>query len=294
MRTVAPARVAALHDLSCFGRCALTVIIPTLSAMGCQVIPVPTALLSTHTGGFDGLYFRDLTGDMEKISSHLGEVGVTFRAIYTGFLGSAAQIRTVEAFLDAFGNRPDETGAAPLLFVDPVMGDDGVLYSTYTDELVAGVRELSRRAQVLTPNLTEACLLAGVPYRETGALSRAEALAFAGELLENLEKSLGVPRIVITGIPLCGGELLNLGRDADGSRFSVVRPLAAPSYPGTGDIFASVVLGALLRGDSFSSACGQAADFTGLLITESSSIERPVREGVALEPYLCRLCRAEN
>ena len=129
-KSYGPRRVAALHDLSCFGRCALTVILPTLSVMGYQVVPIPTALLSTHTGGFTDLHFRDLTADMERIASHFDTLGVTFDAIYPGFLGSAEQIETVCQFIDRFGR--ERNGESPLVLVDPVMGDDGALYSTYT------------------------------------------------------------------------------------------------------------------------------------------------------------------
>ena len=118
-------RVASLHDLSCFGRCALTVVIPTLSAMGAQSVPIPTALLSTHTGGFTDMYFEELTDRMADISEHLSAIEVEFDAIYTGFLGSARQIDLVSSFIDRFSRE-----GCPV-FVDPVMGDDGELYSTY-------------------------------------------------------------------------------------------------------------------------------------------------------------------
>lgn len=283
-----PPRVAAIHDLSCFGRCALTVIMPTLSVMGYQVVPVPTALLSTHTGGFTDLHFRDLTADMEAITDHFTRLGTTFRAIYTGFLGSAEQIETVSHILDRFGTLPDENGQAPLILIDPVMGDDGELYSTYTPELVRGIRSLSHRAQLLTPNLTEACILTDTPYRDTAVMRPEEALSFAETLLEKLtEVTSG--RIVITGISLSDGTLANLGRDADGSHFCIRRPHEVHSYPGTGDLFASVLLGAFLRGDSFRNACAAAAEFTSEVIHASIPIATPEREGVALEPMLWKL-----
>ena len=135
-------RILAIHDLSCFGRCALTVVMPIISSMGHQVVPLPTALLSTHTGGFDDLHFRDLTDDMEATVRHFERLGLTFDAIYSGFLGSARQIDIVSDIIRRFGQRPSRSGGyaerVPVR-VDPVMGDDGSLYSTYTDELVAGV-----------------------------------------------------------------------------------------------------------------------------------------------------------
>lgn len=291
-----PARIAALHDLSCFGRCALTVIIPTLSVMGFQVIPVPTALLSTHTGGFDGLHFRDLTADMEDIAAHFSRLGVTFRSVYTGFLGSTRQIETVGRFLEAFGSLPDDSGAPPLVLVDPVMGDDGELYSTYTPELAAGIRALCAHAGVLTPNHTEACFLGGEPYRDTAGMSEQDALAYANRLMDSLEPlGGGQPRrTVITGLRLPDGTVANLGQDSNHSRFVVRRADCGSTYPGTGDIFASVLLGRLLGGASFREACEAAAGFVALLIRTSCRLPGPVREGVALEPELWRLSPAQS
>ncbi len=284
-----PPRIAAIHDLSCLGRCALTVILPTLSVMGYQAVPLPTALLSTHTGGFSDLHFRDLTEDMEAISAHFSRLGTTFDAIYSGFLGSDEQIETVSRFIDAFG-QADRDGNRPLVLIDPVMGDEGSLYSTYTEELVRGIRTLSRKADLLTPNLTEACFLTDIPYRATESLSNREALAYARELMDGLE-AFGVPRIVITGIHTGEENLINLCRDADGSRFSVVRPCQKRSYPGTGDIFASVLLGRLLQDRDLSTSVSAAADFIVTLIEHSSPIPTPTREGVALESHLHLLCR---
>ena len=288
-----PPRIAAIHDLSCFGRCALTVVIPTLSVMGYQTVPIPTALLSTHTGGFDDLHFCDLTSHMEAILAHLRRLGVTFRAVYTGFLGSAAQIDTVSHFLDTFGPIPDESGQTPLVLIDPVMGDDGVLYSTYTDELVEGMRHLSARAQLLTPNLTEACFLTDTPYRNTAEMTEAEATDFLTALLQKLS-ALTAGDIVITGAHLPNGMLCNAGRERNGRLFTVCRPHVGHAYPGTGEIFASVLLGALLDGASFSDACARAADFVSTVIEGSSKIDEPIRNGVALESYLHLLATQEN
>ena len=290
MQYLPPRRIAAIHDFSCVGRCALTVVIPTLSVMGYQTIPLPTALLSSHTGGFEDLYFRDLTEDMRPISAHFDRLSMSFGSIYTGFLGSVEQISMVREFIERFGSTPDETGKAPLILIDPVMGDDGVLYATYTKELANGIRELSTHAQVLTPNLTEACFLTDTPYQDTATLSDGETEAFVLALLEKLS-TVCRGKIVITGIGLLGGIVANAGRDTDGSIFWIKRTCQDISYPGTGDIFASVLLGALLQGDDFKTACTRAADFIVLLITESAKIDTPVRMGVALEPYLYTLVK---
>ena len=290
MQHLPPRRIAAIHDFSCVGRCALTVVIPTLSVMGYQTIPLPTALLSSHTGGFENLYFRDLTDDMHHITAHFDRLGMTFGSIYTGFLGSEEQISVVRDFIERFGATPDETGKTPLILVDPVMGDDGVLYATYTQELADGMRELGTHADVLTPNLTEACFLTDTPYVDTATLSEGETEGYVLALLEKLSH-ICHGKIVVTGIGLAGGIVANAGRDGDGRIFWVKRTCQDISYPGTGDIFASVLLGALMQGDSFEVACTRAADFIVLLIGESAKIDTPVRMGVALEPYLGALLK---
>ena len=282
---IALPRVAAIHDLSCFGRCALTVIMPTLSVMGYQVVPIPTALLSTHTGGFTDLHFHDLTPDMEKIADHFSQLGTTFRSIYSGFLGSVEQIDSVSRFIDRFGGTPDESGECPVVLVDPVMGDDGELYSTYTQDLMKGMRSLVRKAHIITPNLTEACFLTDTPYKNTESMSRESAVEFVEQLMDRLE-AFGVSKVIITGVHLANGCLANFGKDADGSRFWVCRPRQSRSYPGTGDIFSSVLLGTFLKEKDFVFACEQAASFTAEVIKGSSPIQTPAREGVALESHL--------
>lgn len=290
MQQLPPPRIAAVHDLSCVGRCALTVILPTLSVMGYQTVPIPTALLSSHTGGFEDLYFRDLGTDMHEILAHFDRLSMSFRAIYTGFLGSEAQIRTVEELIDRFGSTPDESGDAPLILVDPVMGDDGVLYSTYTPSLAEGMRALCHRAHVLTPNLTEACLLTDTPYADPRDLSDAARRALTDTLLSRLEV-YGASRVVITGIEHADGRVENFGRDADGTVFSVMREKLGVSYPGTGDLFASVLLGRLLDGESFCDAVRAAAGFVGDVIAASARVNSPVRMGVSLEPHLKHLIK---
>lgn len=281
-----PKKIAALHDLSCLGRCALTVIIPTLSVMGYQVVPVPTALLSTHTGGYTDLHFCDLTDDMKQIAEHFGRLCTRFDSIYTGFLGSTRQIRTVERFIECFGGEAD--GNKPLVLIDPVMGEDGELYSTYTAELADGIRHLCQFADVITPNLTEACFLTGFPYRNTKEMSEADARAYANELMDRLEEQYHC-KIAITGIRLHDGGVANLCADENDERFFSQQPECGHSYPGTGDIFASVLLGKLLDGTPFPDAVNAAADFVAHLIRSTVPLPTATREGVVLEPELWRL-----
>jgi len=279
-----PKRVAAIHDLSCFGRCATTVISPVLSAMGCQVIPVPTALLSSHTGGFTDMYFKDLSEDMNEISAHFERLGLKFDAIYTGFLGSERQIDIVLDFIKKFST--NET----VIFVDPVMGDDGVLYSTYNDELCRRMRELCSVADIITPNLTEACFLSDVKYTDTSAMSTKEAFAFADMLRERLSL-ITKGKIVITGIPHGDNMFGTYGHtevDTErGSMYSVRR--ISRSYPGTGDLFACVLLGALLHGDEESAAIRFASDYIARVMEYTSQFDTPLREGVAFEHFMADL-----
>ena len=157
-RTMMTPRVAAIHDMSGFGRCSLTVAIPILSAMGVQCCPLPTAFLSTHTGGFEGFTFLDMTDEMSKVADHWASLGLTFQAVYSGFLGSERQIGVVEDFICRF------RGPDTVVVVDPVMGDYGRVYQTYTAAMCSGMARLAELADVITPNLTEAALLLGQPY----------------------------------------------------------------------------------------------------------------------------------
>ena len=172
-------RVAAIHDMSGFGRCSLTVAIPILSAMGVQCCPLPTAFLSTHTGGFEGFTFLDMTDEMPRIAAHWARLGLEFQAIYSGFLGSERQIGIVEDFIRRF-RRPDT-----VVVVDPVMGDFGRIYQTYTAAMCGGMARLAALADVITPTLTEAALLLGQPYEtlpagEAGLRQITERLSLEG------------------------------------------------------------------------------------------------------------------
>ena len=276
-------RIAAVHDLSCFGRCALTVIAPTLSAMGYQVIPIPTCLLSTHTGGFTDMYFEDMTEQMRDIIRHFGELGLKFDAIYTGFLGSEEQIELVGEFIKRFAE--PET----MVLVDPVMGDDGRLYSTYTTELMLGMKRLCEGATVITPNLTEACFLCDSEYVDTTDMSGEELESFASGLCDKLA-GLGAKKIVITGMPAREGKLAVYGRDTETGESCFYCFTRCPkNYPGTGDLFASVFLGATMRGDSFDKAIHLSADFTHRVMDYSAEFDTPTREGVAFERFLGEL-----
>lgn len=281
-------RVAALHDLSSFGRCALTVVIPSLSAMGVQVLPIPTTLLSTHTGGFDGYYFRDMSDSIEPIAKHWEELGIKLDSIYTGFLAGEEQCDIIEDFIKRF--KDDNT----LTLVDPVFGDDGVLYSSCTKGLVERMRHLCSLGDVIVPNLTEACMLCDKEYKETSAMSPAELTAYISDLLYSLAE-FGAKRIAITGIVTDKSSNvatagLDLGdKSLDRSPFYVTLHREGGSYPGTGDLFASVLLGKLLSGAAFTKAVAVASAFVRDVIAVSEKYDTPHRDGVALEPCLYKL-----
>ncbi len=277
-------RIAAIHDLSCFGRCALTVIAPTLSAMGNQVIPLPTCLLSTHTGGFTDLYFEDGTASMSQIMRHFDALDLKFDAIYTGFLGNESQIELVEKFIERFADRDT------LVLVDPVMGEEGELYSTYTPELMRGMSKLCRHADIITPNLTEACFLTGTEYRDTSKMSESELKNFASELCFKLQDT-GAKKTLVTGLHADTDKLCVCGRDNENKEFfTYIFDRVNRNYPGTGDLFASVLLGSILHGKSFEASAHKAADFTARVMDYSSHFDTPEREGVAFEAFLCELC----
>ncbi len=268
-------RVAAIHDMSGFGRCSLTVAIPVLSAMGVQCCPLPTAFLSTHTGGFTGFTFLDMTEEMPKVAAHWQELALRFHAIYSGFLASERQIGIVSDFIRTF--RRSDT----LVVIDPVMGDDGKAYQTYTSALCSGMTHLAELADVITPNLTEAAFLLGRPYDQ---LPQEEAG------LQELVRELGLHgrrSVVLTGVSLSPGKTGAMCFDAKTSRTETVQvDMIAHPLLGTGDIFASVLTGALVRGDTLFSAAAQAADFVRACAVHTVAQDLPLREGVDFEPML--------
>jgi len=275
-------RVAAVHDLSCFGRCSLTVIMPILSCMGIQVCPLPTAVLSTHLGGFSDLAFCDFTDHMPAFFHHWKKEGVTFDCIYSGFLASEEQMEVVHHFINDFSDNK------PLVIVDPVMGDNGKLYATYTPKMQEQMKTLIQKANIITPNYTEACFLLGENYQN----SDCEKDRMKDWLMRLAD--FGPNIVVMTGIPFNKDKILNMGYDQSKDVFwEVTNDYIPAHYPGTGDIFASVLVGSLLKGESLPTAMKRAANFVALAIKASFEAGTPTREGVMLEtvlPYLYREC----
>ena len=275
--------ILAIHDLSCFGRCALTVVIPTLSAMAHQVTPLPTALLSTHTGGFEGMEFVDLSATLKPNFDHMVKSGAHFDAVYSGFLGSAGQIDTVSYIIK---QNPDA-----LILVDPVMGDDGVLYQTYTEEMKKRMCELCHLATVITPNITEAHFLLGENDITHCFNSRYEAEAAARTLIVRLYDEYKTPHIVITGVEYTedNKKFICTATCTKGEIGFIEKEYAGTGYPGTGDLFASVLLGKLLDGRPFKESAELAADFVRETVNDTFAVDTPVRDGVLLEKNLFRL-----
>ena len=275
-----PARVAAIHDLSGFGRCSISVILPVLSAMGVQVCPVPTAVLSSHTGGLGDPVIRDLTDYIEPALRHYQSLGVEFEAVYTGFLGSGEQVDCCLEFFKAYPKA--------LKIVDPVMSDNGRPYRTCTPELRRRMSELAAAADIITPNITEAAMLLEESY-PAAPLTRSEAKSMLLRL-----SHMGPKRVVITGAELAQGGLASLGYDGENGSFWYVPCEYIPvHYPGCGDIYASVLLGAELSGASLPIAMARAAAFTELCVKTTYSYGSDPRYGVMLESVLGSLLKNE-
>ena len=272
-------RVLAVHDLSCVGRCSLTVALPILSAAGLEASALPTAVLSTHTGGFTGMTFRDLTQDLPAIFQHWKTLDLAFDAIYTGYLGSAEQVALVEQLFDAF------RGEQTKIIVDPVMGDHGKLYPGMSEKMPQLMKRLCQRADVIVPNQTEAALMLGRPYLETPDQAEVDDLMQA--LREMTQAS-----VVLTGISPEEGKLGAAVYDREtGQSACPAAPHMPGSYHGTGDVYASALTGAYMAGKTLVQAAQIAADFTQQSIVETLPLGLETRYGVCFERALPQLLR---
>ena len=273
-------RVLAVHDLSCVGRCSLTVALPILSAAGLEASALPTAVLSTHTGGFTGMTFRDLTQDLPAIFAHWKTLDLAFDAIYTGYLGSAEQVALVEQLFDAF------RGEQTKIIVDPVMGDHGKLYPGMSEKMPQLMKTLCQKADVIVPNQTEAALMLGRPYLETPDKAEVDDLMQA--LREMTQAS-----VVLTGISPEEGKLGAAVYDREtGQTACPAAPHMPGSYHGTGDVYASALTGAYLAGKTLVQAAQIAADFTQQSLVETLPLGLETRYGVCFERALPQLLRA--
>lgn len=268
-------RVAAIHDISCFGKCSLTVAIPIISASGVECSVIPTAVLSTHTGGFTGFTCRDLTADIQLVTDHWRTLPINFDAIYTGYLGSFEQLEIVSNFFNAFKNDHN------LILVDPVMADNGVLYQSFPTHFPQGMKKLCAKADVIVPNLTEAVLMLGEPYKE-GPYTK----SYIEDLLKKLAE-IGPEKIVLTGVYF---DELTLGAATYDKNFDTIDYALATRiegyYHGTGDVFGSALLGALLNGFPLKQAAQIAVDFTVQSIAWTKKAGTDIRFGVNFEANL--------
>ena len=268
-------RIALVNDITGFGRCSVTVELPLISAMKIQACPLPTAILSVHTG-FEQHYLDDYTQRMQPYMDSWEKNRLSFDGICTGFLGSAEQITLVEDFIRRF--------KAPYtrVMVDPVMGDNGRLYKSYNMEMCAEMRRLLAHADLVTPNLTEACLLLNIPYPKDGKISDTELEYMASELAAH-----GPSQVIITGLhgdSTVRNFIYEAGR---GKALSVEK--VGGDRSGTGDAFAAIVAGSLINGESLEQAAVKAAEFINKCLKYAMKLDLPWNYGMPFEEYLREL-----
>lgn len=268
-------KIAVINDMSGFGRCSLAVELPIISHLKVQCCPVPTAIFSNHTG-FEHYYFDDYTDRMIPYTNEWKRLGLEFAGICTGFLGSHEQIQIVEKFIKDF--RTPNT----IVTVDPVMGDYGKPYPIYTPEMCADLKSLLKYADILTPNLTEACILTGKNYAETGTSDK-ELMDLAAMLCE-----MGPEKVVITGVP--DGDLLKNAMCERGKSAKIIsRRKVGQSRSGTGDVFAAIIAADAVNGVDFYRSVSKAASFIVDCIKKSVEMDIPVTDGVPFEELLYSL-----
>ncbi len=275
-------RAIAIHDISCAGRCSLTVALPVLSVQGIETNVIPTAILSTQTGGFEGYTYRDLTEDILPIVRHWSTLNRTCDAIYTGFLGSFRQLEIVSNVIEQL------KGERTLVYIDPVMADGGKLYETFDMAFVDGMREFCKKADVITPNITEALLLLKRPYQE-GPYD----MAFIQDVLKELS-ALGPDTIVLTGVYPDVGHLGAAVYDKkSGETFVAYSHAFEGTFHGAGDLFASVLLGRMLQDIPLKEALEETVSFTATCIKSTGQCGADTRFGLNFEPHLGSLIPKE-
>lgn len=277
-------RVAAINDLSGLGRCSLTADIAVLAAMGIEACPLPTAVLTTQTG-YPDYRCVSFTGHMDDYRQHWQQLGVTFSGILSGYLATPEAADQVETFLDTF-QKP-----GTLYLCDPVLGDNGHVYRGFTEASIEAMEKLAQRADILTPNLTEFCILTGTDMEPLFQLGRKDAPALFQALQEKALLFKG-KKFVITGIPHSSpsGEHLVTNLVIDGGHaVPVTFPHLGGTYSGTGDLFAAIILGSQLQGRSLERGARLAGELIGKAIRSSKAEGTPGNDGVNYEPFLSLL-----
>ncbi len=267
-------KIAVINDISGFGKCSIAVALPIISHMGIQCCPLPTSIFSNHTG-FPSFYYRDFTDYMDKYIEEWKKLGLRFNAIASGFLGSEKQIEIVERFIDYF---KDENTT---VVVDPVMGEDGKAYPTYTKAMCGEMKRLAAKADILTPNVTEACMLTGTEYKAE-EWTRAELAALTEKL-----NSMGAGKIVISGIHF--GDYIG-NAVFDNGIFSIQKQKRAGHFrSGTGDIFAAIIAADAVNGVDFKKSVRKASAFIKKCVIETERHNMPLTDGVCFEDLLAGL-----
>ena len=269
-------RILTIQDISCVGKCSLTVALPIISAMGVETAIIPTAVLSTHTM-FQNFTFKDLADQIDPICNHWQAEGIGFDGIYTGYLGSFEQIDMMARLFDTFKTEEN------VILVDPVMADNGKLYPTFDEAFAAKMATLCAKADIIVPNITEACFMTGTEYREV------YDEAYVKELLQKLSQ-LGAKVSILTGVSFEEGKTGVMGYEAATGEFSYYCHEKLPrSYHGTGDVFSSTCVGAMMGGKSWQEAVKVAADYTAECIRLTIADPEGRNYGVNFEqaiPYL--------
>lgn len=274
-------RAVCINDISGIGRCSITVASPILSSAGIETSVLPTAVLSTHTGGFASYSFLDLTNEMPLMINEWDKLDIKFDAIYSGYLGSVKQMDTVSSFIDRF--KTEHT----LVMVDPVMGDAGRYYAGFTDEYIKDMKKLCGKADIIVPNITEALFLLGKEY-EDGPYTE----EFIKEILIEITKT-GCKKVVLTGVHYDDASVGAASYDAETEIFeTTLLPRVAGFYHGTGDVFASALLACLMNGKSLAQSTEIAVKFTHNSIVRTYNAQTDTRYGVMFEKEIPDLIKA--
>lgn len=275
-------RIVSIQDISCVGKCSLTVALPIISAMGVETAIIPTAVLSNHTA-FKNFTFKDLTDEIQPIADQLKKEQIDFDAIYTGYLGSFEQLKIVSKFFD------DYKKDGGIIFIDPVMADNGKLYAGFTEEFAFEMAKLCSKADVIVPNMTEASFMLGVPY--VGDNYDEE---YVKDMLIKLSK-LGCKKVAITGVSLEPEKLGVMAYNSETNEFfSYYREKIDVSYHGTGDVFSSACIGAMMNGFSLNDSLKVAVDYTVECVKDTFEDKNSRWYGVNFETTIPLLLKLIN
>lgn len=279
-------KIAVINDLSGFGRCSLTAAISVIASMGVQPCPLPTAILSGQTG-YPSYFYDDYTDKMDEFRREWKKMGVSFDGIYTGFMSDGRQIEKVFDFLDTFYRKKT------FLLTDPIMGDDGRRFGMCTPEFLGMMKELTARADIITPNLTELCLLTDTDFRMIELMTDEKHLLTIVEQMARNVMDRGTKTVVVTGIRFTDSSdgVQKMGNLAvtRKEKFLSAFPFVGESYSGTGDLFASVIAGGRARGDKLEKSMETAGRLIGLALEDSVRGKVPRNDGVDYEQYLWML-----